>query len=120
MKKNSFFNFKEKNVWDIGWPCSPRVYCLCAVIIILIISSISLTSCSRKTAEICDGCKYPFVVGKIEYYNEKMSTYYADIKYNGSGNNFMKSRIILPSRMFNIGDTIRPTIFVKPSNDTIK
>lgn len=26
MKKNNFFYFKEKNNWDIGWPCSPRVF----------------------------------------------------------------------------------------------
>lgn len=24
MKQNNFFNFKERNMWDIGWPCSPR------------------------------------------------------------------------------------------------
>lgn len=26
MRKNNFFNFKEKNIWDIGWPCSPRLF----------------------------------------------------------------------------------------------
>lgn len=26
--ENNFFNFSVKNKWDIGWPCSPRVFAL--------------------------------------------------------------------------------------------
>lgn len=40
---------------------------------------------------------------------------------DGSGSNFdKKSAIILPTRMFNIGDTIRPADFIKICNDSIK
>lgn len=41
MKKNNYFNFRERNIWDIGWPCSPRLMLLSVIFstgIILFIS----------------------------------------------------------------------------------
>ena len=37
MNKNNFFNFKNKNIWDIGFPCSPRKFFMGLFIVILII-----------------------------------------------------------------------------------
>ena len=34
MNKHNFFNFREKNMWDIGWPCSPRTFVLILIPII--------------------------------------------------------------------------------------
>lgn len=42
MNKNNFLNFKEKNIWDIGWPCSPRFFCMIMTIIVAIIMMITL------------------------------------------------------------------------------
>ena len=41
MRDSNFFNFKTKNQWDIGWPCSPRKFILaivCITTLILIIT----------------------------------------------------------------------------------
>lgn len=102
MKKNNFF--KEKNIWSSAY--HKFQWCFYHKM---------LMKLKNKRKYKGNNCEYPFVVGKIEYYNEKMSTYYTS--YNGDGSNIIKSRIILPSKMFNIGDTIRPVVFF---NDTIK
>lgn len=33
MKKDNFFNFKEKNIWDVGFPVSPRKFLIGAFIL---------------------------------------------------------------------------------------
>lgn len=42
IKNNKFFNFKEKNIWDVGWPISPRLYFLFIFPTVLIITIISI------------------------------------------------------------------------------
>lgn len=37
MKKN-FFNFKEKNIWDIGFPISPRKFLILCFILVPVIT----------------------------------------------------------------------------------
>jgi hypothetical protein len=34
--KNNFFNFAEQNQWDIGYPMSPRLFCLIIFIVFVI------------------------------------------------------------------------------------
>jgi hypothetical protein len=74
-------------------------YALLAVVI--------LQSCGNRTP-IIDGEK-PFVVGTIVKYNETHSKYFAiDSKSGEWISNFEgKPMIILPSRMYQIGDTIK-------------
>lgn len=33
MKKDNFFNFKEKNIWNVGFPVSPRKFLIGAFIL---------------------------------------------------------------------------------------
>lgn len=74
-------------------------YALLAVVI--------LQSCGDRTP-IIDGEK-PFVVGTIVKYNETHSKYFAiDDKSGEWSSNFEGNpMIILPSRMYQIGDTIK-------------
>lgn len=44
MKQNNIFNPKE-NIWDIGWPCSPRKFVLAMILICSVI--LLLTSCKE-------------------------------------------------------------------------
>lgn len=39
-KKDNFFNFKESNKWDIGWPMSPRLFLFIVTGITLIFLSL--------------------------------------------------------------------------------
>ena len=66
-----------------------------------------LQSCGDRTP-IIDGEK-PFVVGAIVKYNDTHSRYFAVDNESGDWNsNFGgKPMIILPSRMYRIGDTIK-------------
>ena len=75
------------------------LYCLLAVVI--------LQSCGDRTP-IIDGEK-PFVVGTIVKYNDTHSKYFAvdDASGEWSSNFEGNPMIILPSRMYQIGDTIK-------------
>ena len=47
MKKDNIFN-PNKNVWDIGWPCSPRKMVIYLFsFLVFIITMINLASCER-------------------------------------------------------------------------
>lgn len=35
--RNNFFNFKERNIWDEGWPCSPRKFIITQIVISIIV-----------------------------------------------------------------------------------
>lgn len=74
-------------------------YALLAVVI--------LQSCGDRTP-IIDGEK-PFVVGTIVKYNETHSKYFAIDEASGewSSNYEGNPMIILPSKMYQIGDTIK-------------
>ncbi len=37
MNKNNFFNFKNENIWDIGWPCGPRKFLLLLIPVLILI-----------------------------------------------------------------------------------
>ena len=66
-----------------------------------------LQSCGDRTP-IIDG-KNPFIVGKIIKYSETHSKYFAINRESGewSSNFEGNPMIILPSRMYQIGDTIK-------------
>lgn len=72
-----------------------------------LLSVVILQSCGDRTP-IIDGEK-PFVVGKIVKYNDTHSKYFAvdDASGEWSSNFEGKPMIILPSRMYQIGDTIK-------------
>jgi len=65
-------------------------------------------SCSCNRAPIIGGEK-PFVVGMIEKYNDTHSRYFAIDCASGDWTNIFEGRpmLILPSRMYQIGDTIK-------------
>ena len=45
MNKNNFFNFKNENIWDIGFPCSPRKFIIGLFIVTLIIVLLIIYFC---------------------------------------------------------------------------
>lgn len=45
MNKNNFFNFKQNNIWDNGWPCSPRLFTVSVGIPMLIFFGYLLCYC---------------------------------------------------------------------------
>lgn len=74
---------------------------------IILLAIVILQSCGNRTP-IIDGEK-PFVVVKIVKYDETHSKYYA-VDYNSGewkGGFETKPAIILPSRMYQINDTIK-------------
>ncbi len=42
MKKDNFFNFKQNNIWDIGFPISPRKFIIIMFILIPIIIGLTI------------------------------------------------------------------------------
>ena len=85
-------------------------------IVLLIILIYLLQSCGNKIPVI-DGPD-PFVVGSIERYSLTHSKYYSD-NLNSGVNSFLSQSnpvLILPSRMFQIGDTIVAKSFVTKLN----
>lgn len=49
MNKNNFFNFTQRNNWDIGWPCSVRHFTIGIVGVIALILLLTFNSCSVTT-----------------------------------------------------------------------
>jgi hypothetical protein len=85
-------------------------------ILLLIILIYLLQSCGNRMPVI-DGPD-PFVVGSIERYSLTHSKYYSD-NLNSGVNSFSSQSnpvLILPSRMFQIGDTIVAKSFVTKLN----
>jgi hypothetical protein len=85
-------------------------------ILLLIILIYLLQSCGNRIPVI-DGPD-PFVVGSIERYSLTHSKYYSD-NLNSGVNSFLSQSnpvLILPSRMFQIGDTIVAKSFVTKLN----
>jgi hypothetical protein len=85
-------------------------------IVLLIILIYLLQSCGNRMPVI-DGPD-PFVVGSIERYSLTHSKYYSD-NLNSGVNSFLSQSnpvLILPSRMFQIGDTIVAKSFVTNLN----
>jgi hypothetical protein len=85
-------------------------------IVLLIILIYLLQSCGNRMPVI-DGPD-PFVVGSIERYSLTHSKYYSD-NLNSGVNSFLSQSnpvLILPSRMFQIGDTIVAKSFVTKLN----
>jgi hypothetical protein len=85
-------------------------------IVLLIILIYLLQSCGNRIPVI-DGPD-PFVVGSIERYSLTHSKYYSD-NLNSGVNSFLSQSnpvLILPSRMFQIGDTIVAKSFVTKLN----
>ena len=74
---------------------------------IILLAIVILQSCGNRTP-IIDG-EVPFVVGKIEKYNETHSKYYAVDNKSGQFKIDFETMpaIILPSRMYQINDTIK-------------
>lgn len=54
MNKNNFFNFSQRNNWDIGWPCSVRYFMIGIVGIIALIILLTFNSCSVTTGDPLD------------------------------------------------------------------
>ena len=82
-------------------------------IVLLIILIYLLQSCGNRMPVI-DGPD-PFVVGSIERYSLTHSKYYSDNLNSGLCSSFFSQSspvLILPSRMFQIGDTIVAKSFV--------
>lgn len=73
----------------------------------LLLILVILQSCGDRSP-IIDGEK-PFVVGKILKYNDTHSKYYATDEESGVLANIVQDypMIVLPSRMYRIGDTIK-------------
>lgn len=42
MNKDNFFNFKNRNIWDIGFPCSPRKFIIVMFVLTPIIILLSI------------------------------------------------------------------------------
>ena len=82
-------------------------------IIILIVASVVLVSCTPRTPII--GGVTPFVVEKIERHNKTKSCYHAKTRLSGHSNNVFTSnaRIIMETGLFQIGDTIKTKHFLK-------
>jgi hypothetical protein len=80
--------------------------------LLLLLVVVLVSSCGHTTP-IIGSEKYPFIVVKIQYYNETHS------KYVGVGNadnntfSIMEPAIILPTGIFNIGDIIPTQNFIK-------
>ena len=66
----------------------------------LIILSLLLVSCNNTNTPIIDSSK-PFIVTNIESIRGNGMS-----KYSNHSTDFINQSIILPSRMYNIGDTI--------------
>lgn len=45
MKKDNFFNFKEENIWDVGFPMSPRKFLIGAFILTPLIVMLVIYCC---------------------------------------------------------------------------
>lgn len=73
----------------------------------VLLSVVIFQSCGNGTP-IIDG-ETPFVVGTIKKYSNTHSMYIADDHNSGKFVNPMQGfpTIILPSRMYNVGDTIK-------------
>jgi hypothetical protein len=79
-----------------------------SILLILVIASF-LQSCGGDRTPILDGSK-PFVVGAIEKMSDSHSIYYSENYASGHSTGFITEdspAIILPSRIFQIGDTIK-------------
>lgn len=78
--------------------------CVKPVVVLLLLS---LSSCGARTPIISG--ESPFIVDKISRYDDTHSKYTARDGESGVfRSNFSKNPVIvLPSRMYNIGDTIR-------------
>jgi hypothetical protein len=75
---------------------------------LLILIPFILLSCKNDVIPTFNDKNRPFVITKIESINDNQAEYYSNDKNNNNQAGLVVNRpsIILPSRMFNIGDTI--------------
>jgi len=75
--------------------------------LLLIISILIFISCQRYDTPILNAANKPFIVNKVESYDSNFSAYYSK-QGKGTGKYTMVviARIILPTGMYNVGDTI--------------
>jgi hypothetical protein len=86
--------------------------------ITLLITLLILVATSCRNVPMIGSNSHPFVVSEIYKINDKLSKYYAESWSSGYGNYLTNPSVILPSKMFNIGDTIKPENFIS-KYDTI-
>ena len=80
--------------------------------ITFLITLLILVATSCRNVPIIGGKSKPFVVGEIVNMGDNMSKYYAESWDSGRGLYITVPSVILPSKMFNIGDTIKPENFI--------
>jgi hypothetical protein len=80
---------------------------LLLLLVILIVSS-----CGYTTPKIGSETE-PFIVIEIQHYNEKQSRYIGSPNADDNEISVFCPAIILPTGMFNMGDTILPQDFIK-------
>lgn len=85
-------------VFKLGWIKKA------AAVVILLVSTIS---CGHDTPKFNDPSD-PFIVDKIEKYNETHSIYFSKHTYGNVDIAFVgKARVCLPTGKYNIGDTVK-------------
>lgn len=65
------------------------------------------TACGNQSAKLNDE-KYPYIISTVEKHNSTHSRYYAHCRCGYSANlfNLMDARIVLPTGLYTVGDTI--------------
>lgn len=84
------------------------IHTTCILLLIFITQS-----CGNKNPII--GGEVPFVVYEIAKHNKTHSKYYSENNGSGNSTNSFHGRpmIVLPTKMYNVGDTIKPFEFNK-------
>lgn len=102
MKKNNFFNFKQKNIWDIGWPMSPRkFYFFVGMPMIIIMFIVMLSSCNRPVGMV----RKP--EGKIVTIYKSSDEIYIKVNFDTDVNDQYVSEWFIGSDTCKVGQIVR-------------
>lgn len=107
MNKNNFFNFSQRNIWNIDWSCSPRYFAIGITGIIALILLLTFNSCSVTTSDPLDeiNSNKGSIVIKIDSMNG--FNYLKTIYLKDSTGTYKRIQVYNEvAALFSVGDTL--------------